>query len=282
MSNILVCDPYIGELGYETIWQALCREKALDFDFCIVATFKGRECLYDFADLVISHQFKGQSDGAWMLGVSQQSIDNFFTDNIKPVIDKEDNITRFSVRDTELFSKSNRVNYDPPMAGIYKRLTVPCQIDYTGDFDIVIHARNRPFCQERNWDKKEWHDLILRLQANHLKLAVIGTDAIGFPGCYNLLDKPLAYAVDAINRSKLVIGESSGPMHVAMLCEKPVVVWWTGQSNNMNKARYLHKWNFFKTPLTTIGTVGQVTTVDDVYPEVLKMLVTQYAEDKAG
>jgi len=58
-------------------------------------------------------------------------------------------------------------------------------------------------------------------------------------------DKPLKVVCDFLRSAKMIIGTSSGPMHLAALCQCPQLVF----STKKNFARYEKYWNPFHTPI---------------------------------
>lgn len=118
---------------------------------------------------------------------------------------------------------------------------------YYGDPTILIHARatqnlNTGF---RNWPAGNWLGLVDSLTKTW-SIASIGTKdgAYHVPGTYDFRGSSLCDLCDRMTESPLVIGPTSGPMHLAALCGAPHLVW-TGHKRSLE--RYQTQWNPFDT-----------------------------------
>lgn len=127
--------------------------------------------------------------------------------------------------------------------------TQPDRIEY----HLLIHARNRQFerTANRNWPKEKWLELVSQLPSEW-SVGWIGTrdEAMAF-GSNDLRSQPLNVLLNEIRKSALVIGPSSGPMHLASLCGIPHVVW---SGNARDVPRYADVWNPFQVPHSMIRT----------------------------
>jgi ADP-heptose:LPS heptosyltransferase len=83
----------------------------------------------------------------------------------------------------------------------------------------------------------------------------IGTkdEAMAHPegGDLDLRDYPLSDLIQEIRAARLVIGPSSGPMHLASLCGTPHLVW---SGNVRDIPRYRTLWNPFHVSHTMLAT----------------------------
>ena len=84
--------------------------------------------------------------------------------------------------------------------------------------------------------------------------------------CYPYQDRPLHDTIHMLRTARVLVGTSSGPMHLGALCGTPLVVF----SSERNRRRYETDWNPFNVPVKFIPTwhpsVGQV---QDAIGEVL-------------
>ena len=120
------------------------------------------------------------------------------------------------------------------------------------EYDILYHARTiDKYSSDRiNYPKEDWIELLSHYK--NLKVAAIGTldGADWFEGTTDLRDNPLDVLCNTMASSKMIIGPSSGPMHLAALCALPTVVW-SGYARS--RPRYETIWNPFETPVTVIS-----------------------------
>jgi len=105
--------------------------------------------------------------------------------------------------------------------------------------DILIHARGIKQGIRKNY--KHW---------NCFKGLDAGWIGLSDDYCYgtDLRNMPLQTLMDAIAGAKVVIGQSSGIMHLAQLCGTPIIVW--GDNNtyfgDTLEKRYRETWNPLK------------------------------------
>ncbi|MEE8518699.1 MAG: hypothetical protein V3S98_06205 [Dehalococcoidia bacterium] len=117
---------------------------------------------------------------------------------------------------------------------------------------VVLHCRGIAKCSERNMDGAKWEALVELLQKADVLPVVIGSLEDHLPrhcqdrrGC--TIDDTIGYMRMAL----VVVGASSGPMHLAQACEAPVVVW-SGNAKK-DKPRYEDVWNHFDSPTTFVS-----------------------------
>ena len=126
-------------------------------------------------------------------------------------------------------------------------------------YDIVIHARNirnhdwidKKCGGSRNWGLEKWACFAMKMA--QYKMCCVGTEkgALHIPGCDDKRGIPLHMLCDLMASSRVVVGESSGPLHLASLCGTPHVVITDDRVqksiNATNKQRYRTLWNHFQT-----------------------------------
>ena len=115
-------------------------------------------------------------------------------------------------------------------------------------YDVLIHPRkrihNRPW---DNWETEKWNELL----SNNLgRVGMIGlkNQTFNIEGIDDLRSLPLKETCDYLRSSSLIIGPSSGPMHLATLCGCPQVVW-SDRPNTL--LRYEKTWNPFNVKAIT-------------------------------
>jgi ADP-heptose:LPS heptosyltransferase len=84
----------------------------------------------------------------------------------------------------------------------------------------------------------------------------------------------LSEVMDLMAGATMVIGPSSGPMHLASLCGTPHIVWtddkvWPAAKMN-NRTRYEKAWNPLRTPCKVLDANGWDPSVETVASLVLQ------------
>lgn len=121
---------------------------------------------------------------------------------------------------------------------------------------ILIHARAEDDygSGERNWPLSKYRKIIKMF--SEYEFASIGTKASHIKGSRDFRNIPIKALVDIMRSAELIIGPSSGPLHLAALCECPIVVWtdskWQKSIGGTNKDRYKKIWNPFKSKVKVI------------------------------
>jgi len=114
-------------------------------------------------------------------------------------------------------------------------------------YDILIHARstNKLNSGNRNWGEGRWMSLVERLKGFHIACIGFEDASLHIDGIDDMRGIGLCRLTDLMASSRLVVGTSSGPMHLASLCGTLHLV----ISNKINRKRYLFHWNPFRTPV---------------------------------
>jgi hypothetical protein len=132
--------------------------------------------------------------------------------------------------------------------------------------DVLIHARHI----RRGADK------------NYLHWDKISVPNSGFIGTHEDLclndrdyrDLPLQDLMDKIAGARVVIGGSSGVMHLAMLCGTPIICWGDARTyfGETLEKRYKDTWNFFDSPVHWIHCGNWQPNPDDIYATLRDVL----------
>lgn len=224
--KVAFCGPWIGEFGWEIMtWVPYLHKLSRDYDKMYISTFEDVEALYTgfHCELeFVPHSYPNRVDDWLEYPPEAELYLELCTDHIKPI-------------------KEYRVD------GEYVRYGSPVFKDVT----ILFHARGvEP--QFKNWPREKWEVLAAEFP---------GAKSIGSYGdqcvterVYN--DAGLKQLVDVIASASVVVGQSSGVMHLALMCGTPVVVW--GDDKLMNfgeslEARYKETWNPFHTPVAWVN-----------------------------
>jgi hypothetical protein len=113
------------------------------------------------------------------------------------------------------------------------------------EFEVIIHARDRrgPSKSGRNWPVEAWSEFLRSLPSSW-RLACMGSreEALAFSGA-DLRGLPIRDLMNRLRAARLVVGPSSGPIHLAALCGVSHVVW---SGNARDGIRYRDLWNPFQ------------------------------------
>ena len=106
---------------------------------------------------------------------------------------------------------------------------------------------------EKEWDRAAAGRLVRLLgDSGYAVAAVGGLDNYCPPGARDLRGEPLPVLRAVLSSAAVVIGPSSGPLHLAQLCEAPVVTWYNRPELQKigSRLRYERLWNPFRAPVT--------------------------------
>ena len=223
----LVAGPWIGEFGWELFgWQGVLRAMAPQYKRVTVYGRPGHDALYsDFIDEYIEFIPQGTEPNMWM---------NEGTTFPTPIRDGK-----------TLWIQPQQMIFMPnaPQQEFIKYGTAT-----KGNGTIVYHARNldKYGSDYMNWDVSNWFTLLERYD----DVVCIGSrgGAIYTKG-EDMRGAPIREVADMLSAASVLIGPSSGPMHLGSLCGTPHVVW---SGHAINKPRYEEWWNPLKTPVRTI------------------------------
>lgn len=244
-SRTLFAGPWLGEFGWELLcWQGFVRKLSRGYAETVVHCPAGREALYaDFASRIIPHHFKGtaETDGVKEPAVMAEAL--AAARALLPA--GADHLTPLG------FQPLSRQEFVP-----FGRRRPDLETD------ILFHARGRGFGAYRNWDQEKWQELVERLAARGFRLGCLGVRSatVDVAGAFaDHRDKPLSETLDVIASARLVLGPSSGPMHLASLCRTPHLVW-TDRGRHArghtNRYKYETWWNPFRTEALVLDEHG--------------------------
>lgn len=284
--DILVADGSLAEFGWELMsWQGVVRRKAHEFDEIVICTTRGLEALYsDMTDKFITHNVPLLRDCFEQRKIHDVRAWRAYRDRIDATIKGMQNNGH---EVTYLRAKK----YVP----IDKQLFVPYghreDALARGDlYDVLLHARNKEsnnkYYRIYNWAIEKWNVVVQALLKRGLRVAAIGTKSGAFlpEGAADLRGIDLQRLMDMMAASTLVIGPSSGPMHLASLCKAPHLVWtgkqWSSTIKAFNAERYEWKWNPFRTKCYMVVKDNPDLSAAEVVRAVERALDGQEPEDK--
>ena len=223
-------------------WFPAMRHVSRKFDHTTMVVPTGWDCLVsDFADEIINHDPKGKGD-RWLIGGKKPTLP------FKPkgcwYQPSKEKCTKWK---REYFKYGERL-FD--------------QFSY----DILIHARAKRTgdwidkAGRKNWTVRHYEKMLEMLPVQNV--ACIGSKDASYiiPGTEDLRGIPMKELCDEMASCKVVVGSSSGPMHLAHLCGAPIVVWtddtYQKAISGTNRDRYKKIWRAFNSPVKVLDKWG--------------------------
>ena len=259
-SRTLFAGPWVGEFGWELMnWQGFIRALRPYYEHITVCAREPSAALYDdCCDEFISHNIQGQPNAHVIFDV--KNPDELWrvldlvpaqSDHLKPL-----RHVPIEAQDFIRYGGAQTITDTP---------------------DILVHARGNPLTADRNWSKDKWNDLICRLYRAGFKVGQIGISGstIELEGADDYRDRPLDETMSRIATAQIVIGPSSGPMHLASLCGTPHLVWTDRRTYSMRRhSRDLYEtcWNPLETPAIVVDEYGFDPPVDFIYRTCIEFL----------
>jgi hypothetical protein len=259
--KILVAGPWVGEFGWELFcWQGYIRNLSKDYDRTVIISRKGHKFLYeDFCDKYIEYNSPVEKANMWLGTVDQNFVNKVLKEERATHHQKPFNIgystsAKGTAISNQKFNSQKFHKYEAN--GIDKK------------YDIILHARNKFVGSVRNWDYNNWNRLVGLLKKDY-SIATVGTkEAFGFEGIDDYRNVVIEDTVSLFNRTKLVVGQSSGALHLASLSGAPHFVW----SDHTNELRYKEHWNPFKTKVYFYDKEGWNPEVESIYKKIDEIL----------
>ncbi len=258
--TVLFAGPWVGEFGWELMnWQAFIRILRSGYKRIIVCSRSSSEALYrGVCDEFLAHELRGQANSHILCNIENPQALQRLLEAIPPEYDHLPPL-RFIPRQAQAFAR---------LGDAAACANTP---------DVLIHARGRRDVPERNWSAGNWRQLVDSLQAAGYRVGSIGLsrDTLDIVNTKDYRDCPLAETLNRIAAAKLVVGPSSGPMHLASLCGTPHLVWTDRRRYNMRKtSRTLYEtcWNPLSTPVSVLDAYGFNPPLPHVFSQTMRML----------
>jgi len=275
MKKLLLCGPWQGEFGWEIcMWQPHLRyiSQTEKYNKIIISTQPTHEILYeDFADGFIYNKRGRNSDG-W----KNRDVDFcYFPQSVLTEVKRKHKgytIQVYSPNDDSTSENSPKtyIRYG-------RKESKP-------KYDILFHARWTNKCNsgDRNWPLKKWEEVSNHFKRMGLRMASVGLKSSSKYIAHTdyLMNMDLRDMVDIMVNSRLIIGPSSGPLHLASFCGCPQLVWTNNKFwksiNGTNRKRWKHSWNPFQTKVSVIDNCNWQPRAKDVISNIEKMLNIRY------
>jgi len=269
----LYAGTWVGEFGWELFcWQGYLRKKAKQFDRCIVACRAGHEVLYeDFAETTPQNISSEECDMWDCKAYSIPPFEEIFG------CDKGRDVWYPPRQAVLRYDHTHKLDNKPLFAKFKEQEYVTYGNPQPQSRDVIIHARFKQnkvnagmTSNYRNWSLEKWYDLVSMIGEE--RIACIGTKKSALHvGGQDMRGLSLRQLCDTLASAKVIVGPSSGPMHLAALCLCPQVLWY-GHPYKNNEIRYLKDWNPFSTHVEIMHDNKWDVPVNAVFEKVENVL----------
>lgn len=271
----LFCSPFLGEMGWLLFcWQGYLRTISKNFDEVVIAGKPGTEFLYkDFMTKFIPYEVEGINTSSSKLHDYTVDLAQFDYLNYTSLITPEDIHKTVDKKPGSLDIKPTYISYG--------------NRTLDKDIDVLIHCRysKKNFKTEwyRNWSKEYTDILVSKLSELGYKVAFIGSEngSYATENYEKHFDISLEELTKIMNRSKLICGPSSGPMHYGQLNEVPTVVTFGPKDGFLsNHDRYTLQppfgWNPFRVDTICLEGVTWMPDLELLIESIQDMLTELY------
>jgi len=250
----LFAGPWVGEFGWELFcWQGILRKfvEVRKFDHVIISGRGINKFLYeDFCNEYIPYEPNEYQPDSFM---NRAPIEGYpMPEPGSTYIPPNHCLTHY----TPSFSQGKPL-WRPKLEQSFIKYGNPIKEKY-----ILIHARNtnKVGTQIRNWNSDNFSEIVDYF--SEYKFASIGLESESYhiKGTKDLRGVDLKELTDYMSSANLIIGPSSGPMHLASLCGLKHVSW--GVESNVN--RYKYDWNPYKAEVEYIVSEKWNPSIEDV------------------
>lgn len=271
----LFAGPYPGEFGWELcLWNPFLRRIAPYYDRVIVAAPTGSRHLYEFAHEFAAVEVEpGTSDftyGKVARWIDRPTVPGDAT-RYEPHSPCGKELVSQELERFARFANDPRVGAELDPGKRWRSLRVEfAELETTPTHvrEFIRHAyvacafRPEKVLNGRRFPEKAYPaelcaELVYRLLLCGLEVACIGgPDNLCPPGATDFRGAPLEVQCALLSAARVAVGPSSGPLHLAQLCERPVVSWYDRPEWRDLYSRYaygLGLWNPFSAPFRNLG-----------------------------
>lgn len=263
--RVLVAGPYVGEFGHELMeWQAWVRALLPNYEEVHVLAYPGRGFLYPGCH-VHAHGISLEKAGYKHGRYGPEFLD---------AIAKE-KAAELGLKDYDL------LGIRQVCTRLHRRLILPPRFeplcpDENGCHplhDVAFHFRQ--VAKEgpdtlRNYPRELCDQLASLCTEAGYRTCCIGHPTYSYcpEGVKDLRNEDLESSVRTICRSRILVGELSGPSHLAQLCRTPILIWAPDQWRIDN----CNRWNVFHIPTFVAGNDVPPPTPEKVFGVLRKAL----------
>jgi len=275
--KILVAGPYIGELGFEIgNWVPYLASIRNEYDSIVIFARNGHKDLYPFADKFIGFDFGLETkhcDKNWMMKPFPEEVSKY------TVLEKQVKNYALSLKKHKVslllsdqhIRKSEFIERIPIVLNGSQEKMVEWEQKLPLGLKAVFVIRSYARGASKNTDPKLLNQIIYELKNKiGIDCILVGQEELPFKceariECVDLLNQTSISDLIAIyNLSSIVVGASTGTIHLAAACGTPHVTWitWVGDVPAIQN-RYETKWNLNRVPMKYITNL-QVTSKEIV------------------
>lgn len=245
---------WIGELGWELMtWIPYLRKRSEEYSQMVIYTFPGMEAAYTGFHCPVEIREHNHPSRALEWRDTSMVETGFDATQYTCHVEFIEPIKDYRAAD----------KYD--LGDYFVRYGTPKD---TG-VEVVFHARGIQKASFKNYPIEKWNDIA----AAFPKAASVGTmNDLHIHGTEDRRGISLAGLMDLIASAQVVVGQSSGVMHLASLCGTRQVVWAEDNKTYFNEKleqRYRETWNPFGTPVSWVNTPNWEPNTDDVIVAIL-------------
>jgi hypothetical protein len=262
--RILVAGPYVGEFGHELMdWQPWVRAQVARYQAVHVITYPGRDYLYPGCR--VHHHDVPLEAAGYRYG------------RLTPA--------QLTALARQKAAELGLQNYDVMTAlnictGYHRRFLLPARFDLLGQApapgqmcELAFHFRRVQKAgpdNTRNYPVEMCDRLVEFCRAHNLRCFCIGHPNYSYcpPGVEDRRTEDLAASVAAIRSARLLVGELSGPMHLAQLSGTAILIWADGQW----RLDDCERWNVFRVPTYIVARDTFRPDPDEVGKQILAAL----------
>lgn len=147
------------------------------------------------------------------------------------------------------------------------------------NFDILVHARG--IRRKSNINYRYWSELAMMLKPYRFAFIGLGEDEY-YPPWPDLRGKCLQHLMNYMRGAKVVVGVSSGIMHLASACGCQQVVWGDSRTyfGETLEKRYKETWNPFNTKVGWLTAEDWQPQPEKIFEKVKELLSADSAEKR--
>jgi hypothetical protein len=265
-------------MGWSLPFIARARYEAQNYDHVVVRCEEPFPYLYqDFAHEIITYPVKGGKRDRWLYNGEPPKYSKGVAEIHARLRKEYDSVKLFYPTEDRCKRKEAKwFKY-----GEWRGPTTDGPTFYYVKPSIFVHARNlgkvwydrKCVGGTRNWPSDKWNALVNSISnpINKIFVSSVGSidGAINIDNTIDMRGIWVNHLCEFLRQAKVVVGPSSGPMHLAMLCGCPTVVWThkikeKSLDGHTNRWRYEQFMNPFQTPVTVIDRFGWNPPVEEV------------------
>lgn len=271
--DTLIAGPFTGELGWELMeWQGFVRRLKRAYRKTVVISYPNSQCLYEGCDFwphSMPLKDSGPGYGNWprkrMLDLAARCAADL-------------KLTSFRVCLPVYLNKISR-----SVLGGQEFLSPRELRQAHADFDIAFHFRDfqRAGDDYKNYPLDQAAEIVRHCLAKGWRVCCIGHPDMAAcpPGAQDCRSAGLSETLQTLARVRIVAGGSSAPMHLASLCDLPIVVW-TGPPFTVD--RYFGSWNPHGSKVFLVSDKGFRPPVDSIIEQLDQAVDFASRMDAAG